>query len=130
MDAIGFGFGRDDFRLQHDAVEAACIEFLPNPDEIAVGARHQAIEQFDDIDARTERRIDRRHFEPDDAAADDEHLLRDLPEFERSGRIDDARIGRHERQRRRFRAGSDDGFFETNDLLAAISPRHANDADR
>ena len=66
-------FDRDRLRLQHDVVEARRVHLLPHLDEIAVGARHQAVEHLDDVEARAERRIDRRHLEADDAAADDEH---------------------------------------------------------
>ena len=68
------------------------VLLFPDLDGIAVGALHQAVEHFDDIDAGAERRIDGGHFEADDAAADDQHLLRHEAQFERAGRIDDARV--------------------------------------
>ena len=51
--------------------------FSQTLDEVAVGARHQAVEHLDDVDARAERRVDGGHLEADDAAADDQHALRD-----------------------------------------------------
>ena len=108
----------DGLGLQHDLVEARLVALLPDLDEIAVGARHQAVEHLDDVDPRAERRVDRRHLEPDDAAADDQHALRDLAQLERAGRIDDARVFRHERQLHRLRARRDDRVLELHDFLA------------
>jgi hypothetical protein len=78
-----------------------------------------AIHHFDDIDFGAQRRIDRGHFEADDAAADDQHLLRHEAQFERPGRIDDARVLRDEGQMHGSRTGGDDALLELDDLLGA-----------
>ena len=115
-------------RLQHELVETRCVLFLPHLHEIAVGAHHDAVQHFDDVDAAAERRVDVRHLEPDDAAADDKHALRDRRQLERAGRIDDARIVRHERQLHRFAPRRDDRLLEADRLLrgrrfAAVAAR-------
>ena len=50
----------------------------------AIGARHQLVHHLDDGDAGAERAIDGRHFEADDAAAEDEHPLRDEAQLKRA----------------------------------------------
>ena len=69
----------DGLGLQHDVVEARRVELLPDRDQVAVGARHQAVEHLDHVEARAERRVHRGHLEADDAAADDQHPLRHAP---------------------------------------------------
>ena len=44
------------------------------------------------VTLRAERVVDRRHLEPDDAAADDQQPLRDAVELERAGRVDHPRV--------------------------------------
>jgi hypothetical protein len=56
-------------------------------DQVGVGARHQLVQQFDDGDFAAERAIHRRHFQADDAAADDEQGLRNVGQLKRIGRI-------------------------------------------
>ena len=92
VDAVLLGLDRDGLGFQHDVIEAAGVDLLPDLDEVAVGPGHQAVEHLDAIEPGAERRIDGCHFEADDAAADDEHLLGDVAQFERAGRIDDARV--------------------------------------
>jgi hypothetical protein len=99
------------------------FSLLPDLDQIAVGAGHQYRPEFDDRDARAERRVDAGHFEADDAATDDQHALRDLAQFEGAGRVDDARVVGHERQRDRLRAGGDDRLLEPDQLAAAVGQR-------
>ena len=48
---------RNGLRLQHHAVEARLVHLFPDAEEIAVHALHQAVEHFDDVQARAERRI-------------------------------------------------------------------------
>ena len=69
-------FADDGLGLQHHVVEAPGVHLLPDLDEVAIGAGHQAVEHLDDVDARAERRVHGRHLEADDAAADHEHPLR------------------------------------------------------
>lgn len=90
VDAVLLRFGTDRLGLQHHVAEALRVVLLPDLDEVAVRAVHQHVEHFDDVDLGAERRVDRRHFEADDAAADHEHPLRLLAQLERAGRIDDA----------------------------------------
>ncbi len=59
---------------------------------VAVGALHQAVHHFDHVDAGAQRGVDGGHFQADDAAAHDQHLLRHEAQFQRAGRVDDARV--------------------------------------
>ena len=69
--------------------------------------------------------IDGRHFEPDDAASDDEEPLRDAVEFEGAGRVDHARVVvRDEGQGDRLGAGCDDRLLERHDLRRAVLGAH------
>ena len=63
--------------FEHDSVEARLVHLLPDLHQVAVGALHQAVEHFHDVEAGAERRIHGAHFQPDDAAADHQHALRD-----------------------------------------------------
>ena len=103
----------DGLRLQHHVVEARRVELLPHLHEVAVRARHEPVEHLDDVEARAERRVHRRHLEADDAAADDEHPPRRVAELERAGGVDDARIVRQERQPRGLRARRDDRLLRS-----------------
>ena len=85
FDAGGCRLGGNRLGLQHDVVEAARVFLLPYFDQIAVSAGHHAVQHFDDIDARAKRRIDGRHFEPDDAATDHQHALGDRFQLQRTG---------------------------------------------
>ena len=95
------------------------VLLFPDLDCVTIRALHQAIGHFDDIDPGTERGIDGGHFQTNDAAADDQHLLRYKAQFQRPGRIHNARITRDERQMYGGRAGGDDAFLELDHLLAA-----------
>jgi hypothetical protein len=106
-------------RPEHDPVEARLVHLFPDANEVAIRAGHQAVEHLDDVEARAERRVHRSHLEPDDAAADDEHPLRDRGELQRSCRVEDAGIFRHERQPYRLRACGDDRVLEAHDGLLA-----------
>ena len=115
--AVGPSLDRHRPGLQHDAVEARRVHLLPDLDEVAVGTEHQPVEHLDDVDACAERRVDRGHLESDDAAADDQHLLRHGAQPERSGGVHDTRVIGHERQAHRRRAGRDDRGSEADDLF-------------
>jgi hypothetical protein len=114
--------GADGLRLQHDVVEACGVDLLPDLDEVAVGALHQPVEHLDHVDARAEGRIDGRHLQADDSAADHEHALGDALQQQRAGRVDDAFVVGHERQLHGLRARRDDGLGELDDLLRAAAP--------
>ena len=117
--SVGLGVDAHGLGLQHDLVEACLVTLLPDLHEVAVGAQHQAVQHFDDVDPRTQRRVHGRHFESDDASAHHEHLLRHVAQFERAGGVDHARIVRHERQPHGGRSGRDDGLAEADHLLVA-----------
>ena len=80
---------------------------------------HQAVHHLHHVKAGTEGRVDGAHFEPNDAAADDQHLLRYFFERQRPRRVNDTRIIGDEGQAHHLRARRDDGFVEANDLLLA-----------
>ena len=64
----------------------------------------------------------RRHFQPNDAAANDKESLRDFRQLQRIGRIHHARIVPWEtRQLHRLRTSSDDALPEAQQLLAVRS---------
>ena len=119
LDAFRCGFGRHRFCLQHHVVETRGVLLLPHLDEVAVGAGHHHVKHFDDVDARAERRVHGGHFEPDDAAADHQHALRDRLQLQRAGGIDHARIFGNERKLYRLAAGGDDRLLETDGFLVA-----------
>ncbi len=58
--------------------------------DLAVDARQNVIEEFDDRHLGAEPPPHRAELEPDDAGADDEELLRHVGELERAGRGHDA----------------------------------------
>jgi hypothetical protein len=89
QDAVGPGLGADRLGLEQDVVEARRVELLPDLDQVAVGAQHQAVEHLDHVEPGAEGRVDRAHLEADDAAADDQHPLRLARQLERAGRGDD-----------------------------------------
>jgi hypothetical protein len=118
--AVVLGVDGNRLGLQHDLVEAAGVLLFPDLDCVAIRALHQAIHHFDDIDFGAQGGVDRRHFQADDAAADDQHLLRHEAQFERPGRVDDARVFRNEGQMHGGRTGGDDALLELDDLLAPV----------
>ncbi len=118
-DAVLGGFGAHGLGLQHDVVEARRVELLPDLDQVAVGALHQAVEHLDHVEPRAQGRIDRAHLEPDDAAAEDQHALGFDAEFERAGGVDHARILRHEGQVHGLRTGRDHAMPELDRLRLA-----------
>jgi hypothetical protein len=54
-DAVLRGLGADRLGLQHQLVEARRVELLPDLDEVAVGALHQAVEHLDHVELRAQR---------------------------------------------------------------------------
>ena len=117
--AVVPGLDRHGLRLEHDVVEAVGVLLLPHLDRVGVRALHQAVEHLDHVDARAQRGVDGRHLQPDDAAADHQHLRRHLAQLERAGRVDDAGVARQEGQVHRGRAGGDDAVLELHHLLRA-----------
>ena len=77
---------------QHDALITLLDPPLQNPDQIPVGAGHQALAQFDDTDRGAERFVHARHFQADDPAADHQQALAARRQLQRARRIDDSRI--------------------------------------
>ena len=68
--------------------------------------------QLDDRHRHAERVVDAGHFQADDAAADHQQPLAVVRQFERAGRIDDARIIRKSGQAHRLGARGDDALLE------------------
>ena len=58
-DAVFRRFGADRPGLEHQTVEAVRVHLLPDLDEVAVGALHQAVEHLDDVELGAQRRIHR-----------------------------------------------------------------------
>ena len=125
----GHGFGVD-----HNVVEAVFIELLPHFHQIAVGALHQAVHHFHHIQACAQSAVNRAHFQADDAAADDQHFLRHFFQFQRTARVDNARVLRNKRQIHHAAAGGDDAVFKAYGfflagfggffILRAVGERH------
>ena len=113
--ALRLGLDRRHLRLEKDLVVELADPLGERRDDVGIGARHQLVHHLDHRDPGAERVIDRRHFEADDAAAEDQHPLGDEPQLERRGRIPDARIGRDEAGRDRFGARGDDRLGEAHD---------------
>ena len=89
------------------------MRFSSGTHQVAIAAGDQAIGEFDDTDLGAERVVNTRHFQADDAAADDEHALGQV-EFECASGIDDARIVGQAGQAHRFGTGGDDAVLERN----------------
>ena len=117
--ALGCGLRAHGFGFEQDAVEAPLVHLLPDLDQIAVGARHQAVEHLDHIQPRAQRRIDRAHLEADDAAADDQHLFGHAWQRQRAGAVNHPRIVWHEGQAHGLRAHGDDAALERQPFFAA-----------
>ena len=83
--------------LQHNPLVALFDSLLQRPHQIAIGAGHQAVAQFDHRHRHAERIVDAGHLQADDAAADHQQPLAIERQFQRAGRIDDARIIRQAR---------------------------------
>ena len=89
--------------------------------DLAVHARQDAIEEFDDDDFGAQPTPDRAELKADDAGADDDQLLRRRGEVERAGRgDDDLLVDLDARQTRDVRAGGDDDVLGFNQGLAAV----------
>ena len=98
VDAVFFGTRRHGFGAGHDVVEAVVVAFFPDFDEVFVRASHQGVRHFNDIHLRAEGGVHGRHFEADDAAADDEQAFGNVFQGERAGGVHDAFVFRHEGQ--------------------------------
>ncbi|OQC07498.1 MAG: hypothetical protein BWX79_01871 [Alphaproteobacteria bacterium ADurb.Bin100] len=119
FDAFGQGACRDGLGLEHDVVEALGVHLLPDLDQVAVGALHQAVHHFDHVQAGAQRAVHRAHFQADDAATQNQHALGHFLERQGSGGVHDARVVGHEGQTHSLRAGRNDGALECDDLLGA-----------
>ena len=77
------------------------------------------VELLDQLMPGAERLVDAGHFQADDAAADDEQLLRHVLQQQRVGRIHHARVfPREPRQLYRLRSRRDDRLLEMDELVA------------
>ncbi len=115
--------------LRDLGLEVNRLVALPDPrferlDEVAVGAGDKPVEELDDGDLGAERVVHARHLEADDAPADHEHPLRNGRQFERAGRVDEARVVVGEaRDPRDRRPGGDDAIVER-DALRPVGGLH------
>ena len=85
IQAVGARFHLCGFGLEPDIVEAPCVEFLPNRDQVAIRSGHQRVEHFHNVEPGSQGRIDRAHFKSNDAAADDQQALGQGAKFQSAG---------------------------------------------
>src|SRR6056297_2162091 len=109
---LGLGFHRLD-RLHggaHDEFKALFLQqFLELLLYLAVHAGGNVIQEFNNRHLRAQARIDRAHFQPDDARADDHHFLGDFRQFQCARGGDDGFLVHLDtRQRGGFGACGDD----------------------
>ena len=131
-DPLGFGLDRRHLGLEQDLFVELAEALGERRDDVGIGARHELVHHFDDRDLRAERPIDGRHFEADDAAAEHKQAVRLKAQFERGGRIPDARIGRDEARRDRLRARRDDRLGEAHGAraLGRLDPQRIGRGER
>src|SRR5690606_27508707 len=113
--------GLDHLRFQVDR-DALLLEARgQRPDQVGIGAGDQLPGELDHRHLAAEAAVHGRHLQADDAAADDQQLLRHLAELQRVGRIHDPRvIPREARQLQRLRTGGDDALLEAQQLHLAV----------
>ena len=87
LNAFGQGACAHRLGLEHDVVKTRRVHLLPDLDQVAIGALHQAVEHFHHVQARAQRAIDRAHFQADDAAAQDQHALGYFFQFQGTGQL-------------------------------------------
>src|SRR5690606_32143946 len=75
---------------EHDLLEALFHTLMQWADEVAVAAGYQSVHEFDNADLATECIVYRAHFQPDDAAADNQHTFWNVRQFQSAGGIHDA----------------------------------------
>ena len=113
LEAVFLRFQFGDLGLEVNAFVAFLDALVQRPDQVAIGARNQAVKQFHHGDFRADGIVDRGHLQADDAAADHQQTLRNVLEFERAGRIHQPRIVvRANRECERARSGGDDRDVE------------------
>ncbi len=110
--AVGQRLELGDLGLEQNALVALFDALLQWAHQVPIRAGHQTVAQFHHRDLHAERIVDAGHFQSDDAAADDQQALAIGRQFQRAGRVDDARIIRKTRQPRRLGAGRDDALLE------------------
>jgi len=81
-----------DFGLEQNTLVAFLDALLQRPHQVAIGAGHQTIAQFDHGDSHAERIVDAGHLQSDDAAADHQQPFAIGWQFQRAGRVDDSRV--------------------------------------
>ena len=101
-----------DARAEHDTGVALFYPLLQRTHQIAVGAGHEPIAQFDHRDAGAERIVHAGHLQADDASAYHQEPLALLRQLQRTGGIDDARIVRESGQAHRLGSGRNDALLE------------------
>ena len=113
LEPVLLGLDLGDLGLQQDLGIAPLDALVQRLDHVLVGAGDDLVHQLDHGDLGAERVIDAGHFQPDDAAAQHQHLLGDLVQFQRAGRIDHPGIViGHEGQGDRLGSGGDDALIE------------------
>ena len=113
--ACGHGLGFE--QLQ---VKALGVHLLPDLDQVAVRALHEAIHHFHHIEARAQRAVNRAHFQADDAATQNQHAFGHFFEFQSARAVNHAGIVGHERQTHGLRTRSNDGLLEGDHFFAAV----------
>ena len=111
-----------DFRLQMDRDALLLHAVGKRLHQVRIGTRHQLVHQLDDGHFAAECAVHRRHFQADDAAADDQQLFRDVDQIQRVSGIHHARVvPREARQLQRLRARRDDALPEAHELDAVAA---------
>ena len=90
-DSGAFVHDRRNGRVEQDSVEQLLQALVQRKHEIAICAREQAREHFNDGDARAQRSVDRTEFEADVSAADDKQSAGNIFEVQGTGGIHHAR---------------------------------------
>jgi hypothetical protein len=120
-EARGRGLDARHLRLQHDLLVALLDALRERLHDVGIGARDEAIHEFDHADLRAEGVVYRRHLQPDDPAADDEQALGHVLEEEGTGGIHEPRVViRETRDARGLRARRDDAVVERDHLLPVL----------
>src|SRR6185312_10430635 len=111
-----------DLGSREDRLELLAKLLFQGNDEVPVDWGKNGIERFDHGDLGAEGGVNAADFQADVAAADNEHLLRNVRQEERRGAIHDAVVADLPRFRDRGnRTGRDDAVLEANALTAGYS---------
>src|SRR5690606_7390603 len=123
-DAIFARFGGHSAGFQHHVIKAVLVHLLPHLDHVAVCSWHQASLHFHHVQACTQSRVHRTHFQTDDATTHDQHALGHRLQFQRAGGVHHAWIVRQEWQFYRLATGRNNGRAELDHFLGAVVGGH------